>query len=59
MSLVPNRSRAPDHRIRLNDEELALISKALGKLTFEEHTSEERKAHRLASRLTALGCYRR
>ncbi len=48
-----------DHRIRLNDEELALICKGLNNLKFEQHSTEERKTRSLSSRLTALGCYRR
>lgn len=57
--MVPIRSKQIDHRIRLNDEELALICQGLKALSFEQRTPEEHKKWRLFYRLSALGCFRR
>jgi hypothetical protein len=57
--MVPNRSKNKDHRIRLNDEELALLSKLLKNYDPTNYSPEMRKQRSLYLRLTALGCYRR
>ena len=57
--MVPITSKETDHRIRLNDEELRILTDALKATITDDHTPEDRKKVRLRLRLATLGGYRR